>query len=206
MTSGTSGVSNPTATLAPFPTRAEAFFPLKAGKPSWPHLPAPSRPSSRHFNGLVLQAQPPGSTCSESPQERPQSRLTHSLSSPQDEIHTFLFVFSSPLSLPDKSRALGNKKYSRGRCSARPTSTVAPGQPLPQLWLVLELLCAGTTSDFARVYRDEDLNAYAALATVPRLLPLLSRQLLVTLLSRQFLDSYPCSRDSSWKEDLDTCS
>ena len=83
---------------------------------------------------------------------------------------------------------------------------MAPGQPLPQLWLVLELLCAGTTSDFARVYRDEDLNAYAALATVPRLLPLLSRQLLVTLLSRQFLDSYPCSRDSSWKEDLDTCS
>ena len=79
MTSGTSGVSNPTAALAPFPTRAEAFFPLKAGKPSWPHLPAPSRPSSRHFNGLVLQAQPPGSTCSESPQERPQSRLTHSL-------------------------------------------------------------------------------------------------------------------------------
>lgn len=55
MTSGTSGVSNPTAALAPFPTRAAAFLPLKAGKPSWPHLPAPSRPSSRRFSGLVLQ-------------------------------------------------------------------------------------------------------------------------------------------------------
>ena len=70
VTSGTSGVSNPTAALAPFPTRAAAFLPLKAGKPSWPHLPAPSRPSSRHVKGLVLQAQPPGSTYSESPQER----------------------------------------------------------------------------------------------------------------------------------------
>lgn len=58
------------------------------------------------------------------------------------------------------------------------TSTVAPGQPLLQLWLVLELLCAGTTSDFARVYPDKDLNTYHALATVPRLLPLLSRQFL----------------------------
>ena len=73
-----------------------------------------------------------------------------------------------------------------------PTSTVAPGQPLPQLWLVLEPLCAGTTSDFAGVYRDEDLNTYPALATVPRLLPLLSRQLRkrvlghMLLLSRQF--------------------
>jgi len=55
---------------------------------------------------------------------------------------------------------------------------MAPGQPLPQLWLVLELLCAGTTSGFTRVYWDEDLNTYPALVTVPRLLPLLSRQLL----------------------------
>ena len=190
MTSGTSGVSNSTAALAPFPTRAAAFLPLKAGKPSWPHLPAPSRPSSRHVKGLVLQAQPPGSTCSVTSGAPPVT--TDPLSSPQDEIHTSLFVSSSLLSFPDKLSALGNKKYSRGRCSARPTSTVAPGQPLPQLWLVLELLCAGTTSDFARVYRDEDLNAYAALATVPRLLPLLSRQLLerglghMLLISRQF--------------------
>ena len=68
-----------------------------------------------------------------------------------------------------------------------PTSTVAPGQPLPQLWLVLEPLCAGTTSDFAGVYRDEDLNTYPALATVPRLLPLLSRQLRKRVLGHMLL-------------------
>lgn len=73
----------------------------------------------------------------------------------------FLFVSSSLLSLPDKSRALGNKKYSPGKSSGRPSSTKAPGPTSPQLWLVLlELLCAGTTSDLARVYRDEDLDTY----------------------------------------------
>ena len=46
VTSGTQGVSSPTAALAPFSTRVVAFLPLKAGNPSWPHLPAPSRPSS----------------------------------------------------------------------------------------------------------------------------------------------------------------
>ena len=79
VTSDTEGVSSPTAALVPFPTRAAAFPPLKAGNPSWPHLPAPSRPSSRHPSGLVLQAQPPGSIRSEPPQETPQSRLTGSL-------------------------------------------------------------------------------------------------------------------------------
>ena len=117
VTSGTSGVSNPTAALAPFPTRAAAFFPLKAGKPSWPHLPAPSRPSSRHVKGLVLQAQPPGSTCSVTSGAPPVT--TDPLSSPQDEIHTSLFVSSSLLSFPDKLSALGNKKYSPGRYRGR---------------------------------------------------------------------------------------
>ena len=120
---------------------------------------------------------------------------TDSLSSPQDEIHTFLFVSFSLLSLPDKSRALGNKKYYPGRCRGRRR---APW--LPALWAF-----RGGSSCWSCCAPQPGPGTTSALATAPKTgrghSPQFSRQL-----PAPDLDACPSCCVSSLNAGLDTCS